>query len=345
MPGFHLRFVTTMEETQDFELSIRHHSSVFYIRYSAKNIPTLFEERFRIFNDYYHRGDPSAADQLIKPFEPCMESLAPRHHQRELLSDYLYPPQFVLEATADPENERIVPLREFVDFLPPGTYMDRWPELEDLHDWVTNIYTSSQIRLACPEQDTRLGGPAFQVLVDSKPSFFKKATQTELRTYKQIQVALALGRITPDLRICHLHGVVIDSDDGTTTASGSDMGPVRGQRLVGVLLTFIETDDPRMGTLLDRVDGGSYSSPATLSRWARELDEIVARLHDAGIIWGDAKPENIVVDRDDNIWVTDFGGSYTEGWVDGKVAGTMEGDRQGVANIKAFLQQGRTHAC
>jgi tRNA A-37 threonylcarbamoyl transferase component Bud32 len=65
--------------------------------------------------------------------------------------------------------------------------------------------------------------------------------------------------------------------------------------------------------------------------------ETVTQLHRAGIIWGDAKAENVLIARDSNAWITDFGGGYTRGWVDEGKAGTLEGDLQGVAKILDFL--------
>lgn len=45
----------------------------------------------------------------------------------------------------------------------------------------------------------------------------------------------------------------------------------------------------------------------------------------------------MAIDRDDNAWITNFGGGYTEGWVDEDVAGTTEGDLAGMAKIRDFM--------
>jgi len=59
----------------------------------------------------------------------------------------------------------------------------------------------------------------------------------------------------------------------------------------------------------------------------------VKELHRVGAVWGDAKTDNILIDKDSNAWVIDFEGGYTEGWVDEDRAGTKEGDLQGLGKI------------
>ena len=59
---------------------------------------------------------------------------------------------------------------------------------------------------------------------------------------------------------------------------------------------------------------------------------------------GDAKPQHILVGSRNDIWIIDFGGAYTDGWVEKEKAETMEGDRQGVARIRAFLEGFRVQA-
>lgn len=43
------------------------------------------------------------------------------------------------------------------------------------------------------------------------------------------------------------------------------------------------------------------------------MSSTVACLHEAGVVWGDAKAENVLIGTDDNAWVIDFGGGYTRG--------------------------------
>lgn len=73
------------------------------------------------------------------------------------------------------------------------------------------------------------------------------------------------------------------------------------------------------------------------TRWASQVDDTLTQLHDAGIVWGDAMPEEVLVDRNDDAWIADFGRGYTEGWVECELAGTKEGDLQALGRITKFI--------
>ncbi|KAK0709129.1 hypothetical protein B0T26DRAFT_754385 [Lasiosphaeria miniovina] len=87
-------------------------------------------------------------------------------------------------------------------------------------------------------------------------------------------------------------------------------------------------NDDFLGLLLTPIDikaAGPLScciSPIG-TRWATQIEAAVSALHKAGIVWGDVKAENVLVDRDDNAWIIDFGGGYTRGWLDADLAGTV----------------------
>jgi len=72
-------------------------------------------------------------------------------------------------------------------------------------------------------------------------------------------------------------------------------------------------------------------------KWAAQIRETVVRLHAIGVVWGDGKPHNVVIDSMDDAWLVDFGGGWTPGWVDEELADTVEGDEQAVRNIFEFL--------
>jgi serine/threonine protein kinase len=55
------------------------------------------------------------------------------------------------------------------------------------------------------------------------------------------------------------------------------------------------------------------------------------------MVWGDAKPDNILVREDGNLVLVDFAGGATDGWVDWKVMDTLEGDLQASPRIEEFI--------
>lgn len=97
--------------------------------------------------------------------------------------------------------------------------------------------------------------------------------------------------------------------------------------IVGFAMTEIESPTP-LTHLLDEDIAQSQRE-----KWAREADRIKTILHDHKIIWGDAKADNFMVDAHNELWIIDFGGSYTEGWIDPELAETEQGDIMGVEKI------------
>ncbi|RSM19919.1 hypothetical protein CDV31_001279 [Fusarium ambrosium] len=112
-------------------------------------------------------------------------------------------------------------------------------------------------------------------------------------------------------------------------------------------VTFADSRDI-IGLLRDWVQPSSYGStlrdmdiaavPKELKKkWSDQIRETVDKLHQLGVIWGDGKASNVVVDQENNIWLIDFAGGWTKGWVDEELADSMDGDNQAVRNITRFL--------
>lgn len=76
-------------------------------------------------------------------------------------------------------------------------------------------------------------------------------------------------------------------------------------------------------------------------KWVAQIRETVDQLHKTGVVWGDGKARNVIIDNHDNAWLIDFGGGWTEGWVDERLADTVEGDKQAVRSLIKFLDVGR----
>lgn len=98
-----------------------------------------------------------------------------------------------------------------------------------------------------------------------------------------------------DARICHLHGLIIDEDHDVLQHYhlDSDEKDYPGTRLVGLLLTYIENK----GTLEDLAPWSDCTNEDRL-RWSQQIRDSVECLRAAGVAWGDAKPENVLVDKE-----------------------------------------------
>ncbi|RBR06807.1 uncharacterized protein FIESC28_10923 [Fusarium coffeatum] len=141
----------------------------------------------------------------------------------------------------------------------------------------------------------------------------KRSLENELATYGKIDRA----RLDNNLRISRLYGIV-RGKDGV---------------ILGLLLTYIDCE---------RVTLSCAIKPGTevllRKKWGAQIQEALGQLHDAGIFWGDAKPDNVLIDVNEDAWLIDFGGGYTEGWVPKALVGTMEGDNISLGRILEYIR-------
>lgn len=68
-----------------------------------------------------------------------------------------------------------------------------------------------------------------------------------------------------------------------------------------------------------------------------QLETALSALHENHIVWGDVKAANVLIDENEDAWLVDFSGGYTEGWVDKEVAGTVIGDFTGMTRLRTLL--------
>ncbi|RBA21246.1 hypothetical protein FPRO05_07560 [Fusarium proliferatum] len=141
----------------------------------------------------------------------------------------------------------------------------------------------------------------------------KQSLINELDTYEKIHRA----ELDNKKRISRLHGLV-RNNDGVT---------------FGLLLTYIDCGHVTLSCALR-----PETEVSLRAKWAAQVQEAIAQLHDAGIVWGDAKPDNILIDVNEDAWLIDFGGGYTEGWVPKILVGTMEGDRIALEKILEYIR-------
>ncbi|KAJ4359141.1 hypothetical protein N0V95_002466 [Ascochyta clinopodiicola] len=149
--------------------------------------------------------------------------------------------------------------------------------------------------------------------------FFKPVVAAEPGTVKrEITVVQKIAELDLDIKAPRLIAFVAHENSKTDA--------------MGILLSHIE--DPVPLTKLLRA-----SVPETKrAEWRRKSEEYIDILHKNDIVWGDAKADNFLVDKHDELWIIDFGGSYTEGWIDPELSDTLEGDEQGLEKIQAALK-------
>jgi Protein kinase domain len=107
------------------------------------------------------------------------------------------------------------------------------------------------------------------------------------------------------------------------------------EQILGFLISYISPHPE--AARMDLFDMDTVSIERR-EKWANQIIQTVEQIHEIGVIWGDAKAANILIDVDDNAWLVDFGGSWTAGWVDSELAGTIPGDLQGLRKILEYLK-------
>lgn len=327
----------------DCDLIIRTNNGwLFYCHFDPSRFhrsPELTKQYFKCLNmlrsgkeeidDFYVED---ACEWLMDPFRPLIAQLAPATTPlpglttsgRPTLSQYLFPLQVsgILAATDNQPQPILVDTKEHV--WRASTLKLDDDSTKDLDQW-TQSYHQSSIEICYDSPQDILIKPPARVIVPGSDGrsvicFFKPFTASfrnphaniELMTHRKI--ATARMPLPPHVRICGIYGLVRDENG-----------------LLGMLFPWIDKK-----AVLSR--GLAQESPICLRRrWASQIDGSIKKLHQEGIIWGDAKAENILIDKNDDAWVIDFGGSYTPGWVDPEKAGSLEGDMQGLGKIMDML--------
>lgn len=325
----------------DCDLIIRtNNGRVFYCHLCPSQFirsPKLTEQYFKCINVFRSDEDEQddfyiedACDWLSASFAPLVDEFAPSTlklpgNGRATLSDYLFAPYFVctLEATDEESKPKKLDTQDH-NWGSPIMLADE-QYVSDLKQW-TGLYQASDVELCYDYPQDVLIKPPSKVVVDcgsnsAKVTCFYKPFHYSFGSNHAKKELMALRKIAeaplpqpPEARVCRLHGVV-------QTEKG----------IAGMLFSWIDKKTVLSQALAEM-------SPAELRRrWASQVRATVEWLHECGIIWGDVKAENVLIDKEDNAWVIDFGGSYTIGWVDEEKAGTLEGDMQGFEKIMEIL--------
>ncbi|KAI9801662.1 MAG: hypothetical protein M1833_002344 [Piccolia ochrophora] len=106
------------------------------------------------------------------------------------------------------------------------------------------------------------------------------------------------------------------------------------EEVIGILIDYIETSEE-----IHSLNAAAVATAESSRRgkWASQVDDMLHRLHAIDVVWGDVKTANVLIDKDDDAWIIDFGGGNTQGWIDRELCGTKKGDLQGLQKILDVL--------
>lgn len=334
----------------DSTVSVRYNGRCFHIHMSPRflhNSPDATALYLRYLQAIRPDGsgefdgilDEDVYTWIIRLFNPVFKRLAPRPLPsfdpdairdglaKPLLSDYLFPDTF--GCRLDAQDEEFIPRHTDNDggLVPPRTWLDG-DVLDELEQWASFFDPSDvEVYFSKPEYALDRMPTLVKVKLDNAGQtatcYFKSfgsgitggPLNRELDVYKNIH----MSGLSEDISVGRLVGIVHEDKHDST---------------LGLLLRYID----HRGTLYDAMEGNPTTQLRT--KWAMQIEKAVHELHRIGSVWGDAKPDNILVDYDDNVWITDFEGGYTHGWVEPDVAGTVEGDLQGLQRIIHFIFDG-----
>ena len=115
---------------------------------------------------------------------------------------------------------------------------------------------------------------------------------------------------------------------------------VRTTKIVG--LVKYDGEDVILGILMELIDGPTlhkemYGDASIIDKqkWISQVEDTVQRLHAHGIVWGDVKPDNVIINPDGNAVVVDFGGGYTTQYIEPEWQETKRGDMKGLKKMRA----------
>lgn len=264
------------------------------------------------------------------------------------LHEYMYPESFVVQLVS--QNGQLKCIRR--DDLPPPTLWPPHSEIakseDEAEDKLPN-YTPSQLLVLKPFMFHRW---VLLVSTHDGQTFCCKLSaghgDSFSREYHVLRRIRTAGCTTESLKVPQLRGLV-----------RSDVG--YGEGIVGLLMDYIDTEcyeltfhlaparpsvslEARNDSTNQERGNDNHESDNPVrhipeietsrrQKWLSQIQFIVHQLHALDIVWGDAKTANILLDKNDDLWVVDFGGGGTPGWIDTKLIDTKEGDLQALERI------------
>lgn len=305
------------------ELDIACKGKRFRIEISPENFvksQTSFSKYARYINDMFDRGCQTTYnefyDWVVAPFLPILAEVQapPLDRGAFTLRDYLDPETYYLKLYF--VDERMEPRFDYDVQMPlrePGVYIGDVA----LHPgW--SEYTPETVQQCLSDGQYGYSKHPRKVCVDGKLCFFKEPRSKrellrELDVYKKMETKGLSNN--SQVRVPRLIGVVYAGQ--------------HCRHAIGILLSLVDCDNRTLSCALH----GEVTF-AQRRKWEEQITTTLELLHEADIIWGDVKPHNVLIDRNEDAWVIDFGGGYTPGWVEKEHMETIKGDREGLSRIK-----------
>ncbi|KAI1172770.1 hypothetical protein F4777DRAFT_491045 [Nemania sp. FL0916] len=343
-----------MLDLQDIGYDILHIFELNDVRFHVRILAQDLEGDDQLFSKFTRLRDglqewdiwPECEDWVLDTLKDELRILAPKppHGARKsiTLQEYFDPPTHAFKLVN--RDSKLVPVQEIYDpqhhgITNPRTHIvDAMPEpqprrfhlFEEDQGYILRsslpsvpLIPASQLeRFDDGLKDFELSNPVKKVrrVRASEALFFKAGFRDNgyIREIDMLSKIQASGKFLPPFRTSKLVGLVVWDDD-------------KAPSLMGMLLEYIKGEN-----LYSHLRSGSTTKEAN-EKWFSQIKTTVKQLHGAGLVWGDAKPDNIMINEAGDAIVVDFGGGYTPEYVPRELMDTVEGDLMALKGMAAEL--------
>ncbi|OAP56019.1 hypothetical protein AYL99_10171 [Fonsecaea erecta] len=274
-----------------------------------------------VVSDFFERIEEAENDPDERMFDRCLEDV------REIATSACKHTMYALAAsTSNPNGKQ----QSLEDFLHPTTFCLQLRtvqgrlhavEIDDISE-VAGMYEPVRLALdSVPRSFPASTNPSADIEFIQDLQYLWGRSSRSPNMVKFVSSKQQLAQISEKWEPDHPHRPHIPRFPGLRTSAG---------QVIGMLEEFVD------GMNLHEFDVDGVSS-AQRRKWKRQIEQSITQLHQSGIVWGDVKRENVLIDEAACAWLVDFGGSSTDGWVDEDRAETIGGDLQGLYRLVKFL--------